>query len=94
MGPTLDTDGRILHTFFARTHSAARPHQQCSASFCPRAALYRFPIASMSGGSSSDWWDGWEWRGEWIDSSSPDPTPITQATDEQAITPSTGYEID
>ena len=39
----------------------------------------------MSGGSSSDWWDGWEWRGEWIESSSPDPTPVTQTTDEQTI---------
>ena len=39
----------------------------------------------MSGGSSSDWWDDWEWRGKWIDSSSPDPTLVTQTTDEQTI---------
>ena len=39
----------------------------------------------MSGGSSSDWWDGWEWRGKWKDSSSPDHTPTEQAPDEQAM---------
>ena len=39
----------------------------------------------MSGGSSTGWWDGWEWRGEWADSSPPDPTPTEQAPDEQVI---------
>ena len=37
MGPTLDTDGRILHTLFTRTHSATRPHQQCSSLFYTQA---------------------------------------------------------
>ena len=85
MGPTLGTDGRCSHTFITRTHSATRPHQQCSASFCPRAAFHCFPIAPMSGGNSSDWWDGWEWRGEWQDSSSPDPTPTEQDPEEQVV---------
>ena len=71
--PTLDTDGRTLHTVFIHTHYTARPHQQCSTSFCPWVTFYRFLTAPMSGGSSSDWWDGWEWRGEWTDSSSPGP---------------------
>ena len=39
----------------------------------------------MSGGSSSDWWDDWEWRGAWTDSSTPEPTPVTQTTEEQTI---------
>ena len=44
----------------------------------------RLVFASMSGGSSSDWWDDWEWRGRWKDSSSPDHTLTEQAPDEQA----------
>ena len=47
--------------------------------------FYRFLTAPMSGGSSFDWWDGWEWRGAWTDSSTPDPTPVTQTTEEQTI---------
>ena len=82
MGPTLDTDGRMLHIIITRIHSAMRPYQQCSASFCPLAASYGFPFAPMSGDNSSDWWYGWEWRGEWVISPSPDPTPTEQATDE------------
>ena len=39
----------------------------------------------MSGGSSSSWWDGFEWRGEWQDSSSLDPTPTEPAPDEQVM---------
>ena len=39
----------------------------------------------MSGGSSSNWWDDWEWRGAWTDSSTPEPTPVTQTTEEQTI---------
>ena len=61
------------------------PHQQCSASFCPRAAFHCFPTAPLSGGSSSDWWDGLEWRGGWHDSPSPFPTPTEQAPDEQVM---------
>ena len=37
MGPTLDTNGRILHTFFTRTRSATHPHQQCSSLFYTQA---------------------------------------------------------
>ena len=85
-GSNLGTDEWILHTSITRTsYSVTRPHQQCSASFCPRATFYCFPIALMSGGSSSDWWDGWEWREEWQDSSSPNPMPTEQAPDEQVI---------
>ena len=51
-------DGRILLTITTRTHSVMHPHQQCSASFCPRVALHCFPIAPMSGNSSSSWWEG------------------------------------
>ena len=39
----------------------------------------------MSGGSSSNWWDDWEWRGAWTDCSTPEPTPVTQTTEEQTI---------
>ena len=86
MDPTPGTDGRILHTFITRTHSVTWPHQQCSASFCPRAASHCFPIAPMSEGSSSSWWEGWSgtYHG-WQDSSSPDSTPTEQATDEQVM---------
>ena len=59
MHPTPGTDGRIVHTFTTRTNSVTRPHQQCSTSFGPRAAFRCFPTAPVSGGSSSDWWDGW-----------------------------------
>ena len=57
MDPTLSADGRSVHTFISRTHSVTRPHQQCSASLCPRAASHCLPSAPMSGGSSSDWWE-------------------------------------
>ena len=39
----------------------------------------------MSGGSSSNMWDDWEWRGAWTDSSTPEPTPVTPTTEEQTI---------
>ena len=63
-----------------------RPHQQCCASFSPRAAFHCFPTAPMSGGSSSDWWDGWSGTNHgWHDSRSPVPTPTEQAPDEQVM---------
>ena len=74
-----------VHTFITRTRYMPQPHWLLPAVLWPQGALHCFPIAHMSGGSSSDWWDGWEWRGEWIDSSSSDPTPTVQATDEQGI---------
>ena len=83
--PSLDTDGQLLHTFFTRTHYVSLLHRQHSVALCPRAAFHGFPFASMSGGSSSSWCDGWEWRGEWQDSSSLDSTPTEQAPDEQAV---------
>ena len=86
MGPTLGTDERFLHTFITRTHSATRPHQQGSASFCPRTAPHCFPSAPMSEGSSSSWWEGWSgtYHG-WHDLSSPNPTSTEQAPDEQVM---------
>ena len=85
MNPVLVTDGKPVHTFTTRTHYMSQSHWQLPAALWPRGALHCFPIAHMSGGSSSDWWDGWEWRGEWLDSSSPEPTPTVQAPDDQVM---------
>ena len=81
--PALVTDGKPVHTLTTRTRYMPQPHWQLPAVLWPRGALHCFPIAHMSGGSSSDWWDGWEWRGEWLDSSSPETAPTAQALDDQ-----------
>ena len=39
-------------------------HQLLTASYAPRDVRLCSLVAPMSGGSSSDWWNGWEWRGE------------------------------
>ena len=44
MDPTPGTDGGIVHLLITRTHSVTRPHQQCSVSFCPRAAFHWLPL--------------------------------------------------
>ena len=85
MHPTPGTDCGIVHLLITHTHSVMRPFQQRSASFCPRATTHCLPCVPMSGGSSTGWWDGWEWRGDWADSSPPDPTPTEQAPDEQVV---------
>ena len=83
--PILVTDGWPEHTFTTCTHYMSQSHRQLPAALWPRGALHCFPIAHMSGGSSSDWWDSWEWRGEWLDSSSPEPAPTVQVTDDQVM---------
>ena len=77
--------GRSMHADFTNASFVTNSHQRFSASFVPRDELRCSLVAPMSGGSSSDWWDGWEWRGAWTDSSSPDHTPVTQTTDEQTV---------
>ena len=84
-GPAVGTGGQILRTFILCNHFALHPRQQLIATFCPRVAFRRFPSAPMSGGSSSDWWDGWEWRGEWKNTPSSDPQPLDHAPDESAL---------
>ena len=79
------TEGKSVHTFTTRTRYLSQPLCQLPAALWPRGALHCFPIAHMSGGSSSDWWDSWEWRGEWRDSSSPEPAPTAQAPDDQVM---------
>ena len=74
-----------MHADFTYASFVTNSHQRFSASFLPRDELRCSLVAPMSGGSSSDWWDGWEWRGAWTDSSSPDHTPVTQTTDEQTV---------
>ena len=76
IGPTPSTGGRILHTFIRRNEFAPYPRQRFSATFCSRAAFCRFPSTPMNGGSSSYWWDGWEWSGEWKNTPSPEPQPL------------------
>ena len=39
----------------------------------------------MSGGSSSYWWDGWEWSGEWKNTPSPEPQLLDHTPDESAL---------
>ena len=74
----------ILHPPSPRT--APTPAPLCL--FCSRAPLHWLSLirTPMGGDSSSSWWEGWSgtYHG-WHDSSSSDPTPTVQATDEQVI---------
>ena len=74
-----------MHADFTYASFVTNSHQRFSASFVLRDELRCSLVAPMSGGSSSDWWDGWEWRGAWTDSSPPDPTSTEQAPDEQTV---------
>ena len=52
----------------------------------PSSLFYRLSIAPITGDSSSSWWEGWSgtYHG-WNDSSSLDPTLVTQTTEEWTI---------
>ena len=73
------SDGRIVHADFTSVSFVTNSHQRLTASFAPRDAVLCSLVAVMSGDSPSDWWDSWDWRGEWANSPSPDPTPTEQA---------------
>ena len=81
----LDARVRIWHTVIFSYHFVLHSRPQLIGTSSPRVAL-QCHIELMSGGSSSDWWDGWEWRGEWGNTTSPpDPQPLEQAPNETAI---------
>ena len=74
-----------MHTVISRYHFVLHSRQQLIAISCPRVVYCSVTSAFMSGGTSSDWWDGWEWRGEWKNTPSSDPQPLEQAPDESAL---------
>ena len=80
-----NSNGGCSHADFTNASSVTNPHQRFTASFVPLDERRCTVIAPMSGGSSSDWLDGGVWREAWTDSSTPEPTPVTQTTEEQTI---------
>ena len=79
------SDARSMYANFTYASFVTNSHQLLTASFAPRDVRLCSSVAPMSGGSSSDWWDGWEWRGECANSQFPDPKPTEQASDEQVM---------
>ena len=72
------SDGRSMYADFTDVSFVMNSHQRPTASFAPRDVLLCSLVAPMSGSSSSDWWDGWAWRGDWANSPSPDEEEIPQ----------------